>query len=141
MKIICPRSSFLTGDNNEVLVKISKSSPGPDYDMELTMASLNIEQFLRKFDIDPEEMTESELSEVKQALGLATLTMQNPTVKGVFEVGGGFEIIAQGNVAAPQLLSDAASIYLVVQDFKAADGTSFAKPVAAILAFYNYGMF
>ena len=74
-------------------------------------------------------------------MGLATLIMQEPKVEGLFAPGGGFEIVATGTIAAPELPADANKFYLIVQDFKEGSSESanegYGKPIAAVFALYK----
>ena len=63
------------------------------------------------------------------------------SIPGVFSPAAGFEITVTGKVSSPKLLSDAANLYLVVQDFKKADADveqeTYDTPAVSIFADYD----
>ena len=71
-------------------------------------------------------------------MGLATLIMQDPKVTGLFSPGGGFEIVATGKIAAPELPADASKFFVIVQDFKGGNlNEGYGKPIGAVFALYK----
>ena len=109
--------------------------------MKFNTGTLNVDNFLATFGIDASQMISSDLRFANNRMGLATLILQKPIVRGLFSPGGGFEVIATGKIAAPELPADASQFYVIVQDFK--EGTSdsanggYGKPIGAIFAFYQ----
>ena len=120
---------------------MEKTSSGPDYDVTLSLRSFNIQDFLTNFEIIADDLIEAELTTAKNALGLNSVNIHSPTVKGVISLGNGFEMTATGIIAAPLLPSEAYKFYVIVQDFKEASSdtshTTFAKPIAAIFAVFK----
>ena len=129
------------GSDTQVELRVEKSMEDSDYVIKFNLGSLNVNNFLAKFGVDASQMISSDLSFANSRMGLETLIMQEPSVNGLFSPGGGFEIIATGNIAAPELPADASKFYVIVQDFK--EGTSdsanggYGKPIAAIFALYE----
>ena len=120
---------------------MEKTSSGPDYDVTLSLRSFHVQDFLTNFEIDVDELIEVELTNAKIALGLNSMQIHSPTVKGVISLGNGFEMTATGIIAAPLLPSEAYKFYVIVQDFKEATSdtshATFAKPIAAIFAVFK----
>ena len=86
-------------------------------------------------------MISSDLNFANSRMGIATMIIQKPDIGGLFSPGGGFEIVATGRIAAPELPADASKFYIIVQDFKEGMSESgsgeFAKPIAAVFALYQ----
>ena len=120
---------------------MEKSTEDSDYILKFIFGTLNVNNFLAKFGVDASQMISSDLSFANSRMGLETLIMQEPSVNGLFSPGGGFEIIATGKIAAPELPADTSKFYVIVQDFK--EGTSdsanggYGNPIAAIFALYE----
>ena len=129
------------GDKRKLEIHLDKTEPGSDYDMTIKPGGyLDIDPFLKKFSIDIKEMID--FPELEENLGLQTLRLSKPTIKGVFSVGSGFEVIAEGQIEGRDLWKDEVkNFFLIVQDFKDAFAEDaekkFAKPVAAIFARQN----
>ena len=129
------------GSNSRVQLEVEKLSKDSDYTLKFKIATLNVKKFLANFGIDASQMISSDLNFAANRMGLATLIMQKPIVSGLFSPGGGFEIIATGRIAAPELPADASKFYVIVQDFKegmldSANG-GYGKPIGAIFALYQ----
>ena len=120
---------------------LEKEIDGIDYLLDFSLSILQVSDLLEKFGISPSDMIDADLSFANGRMGLANLIMQEAEVGGLFSPGGGFEIIATGRIAAPELPADASKFYLIVQDFKnGPSGTasqSYSKAVAAIFALYE----
>ena len=129
------------GSNTRIELKVEKSTEGPDYILKFNLGTLNVNNFLAKFEVDASQMIRSDLNFASSRMGLATLIMQEPQVDGLFSPGGGFEITATGKIAAPELPADAAKFYIIVQSFKegASDSVNggYGKPIAAVFALYE----
>ena len=131
----------MLGSDTRIELKVKKSKEDSDYILKFILGTLNVNNFLAKFGVDASQMISSNLSFASSRMGLETLIMQEPKVDGLFSPGGGFEIIATGKIAAPELPADASKFYVIVQDFK--EGTSdsanggYGKPIAAIFALYE----
>ena len=129
------------GIDTRIQLEVEKLSKDSDYTLKFRTSTLNVNNFLAKFGIDASQMISSDLNFANSRMGLATLIMHKPKIGGLFSPGGGFEIIATGEIAAPELPADASQFYLLVQDFK--EGTSdsanggFGKPIGAIFALYQ----
>ena len=129
------------GSNTRVQLEVEKLSKDSDYTLKFKIATLNVNNFLANFGIDASQMISSDLNFPTNRMGLATLVMQEAIVGGLFSPDGGFEIIAQGRIAAPELPADASNFYVIVQDFK--EGMSdfangvYGKPIGAIFALYQ----
>ena len=139
--IFHPTFHPILGSDARVQLEVVKSFDGSDYTLKFKTGTLNVNNFLAKFGIDASQMISSDLQFANNRMGLATLIMQKPIVGGLFSPGGGFEIIATGAIAAPELPADASKFYVIVQDFK--EGTSnsandgYGKPIGAIFALYQ----
>ena len=126
------------GDQRKLEIQLDKTEPGSDYDMTIKPAGyLDIEPFLKKFSIDVNDMID--FPDLETNLGLTTLRLSKPNIKGVFSVGKGFEVIAEGQIEGKDLWKDEVkNFFLIVQDFKDSfaeeSEKKFAKPVAAIFA-------
>ena len=129
------------GINTRVQLEVEKLSKDSDYTLKFKIATLNINNFLANFGIDASQMISSDLQFASNRMGLATLIMQKAIVRGIFSPGGGFEIIATGRIAAPELPADASNFYVIVQDFKEGMSDSanggYGKPIGAIFALYQ----
>ena len=129
------------GSDTRVQLEVEKLPKDSDYILKFKTGTLIVNNFLAKFGIDASQMISSDLAFANSRMGLATLIMQKPVVGGLFSPGGGFEIIATGKIAAPELPADAAKFYVIVQDFKEGASNSanggFGKPIGAIFALYQ----
>ena len=129
------------GSDTRVGLVAQKSKEGPDYTLQFKFGTLDVNNFLAKFGIDASEMISSDLSFASSRMGLATLIMQDPEVTGLFSPDGGFEIVATGKIAAPELPADASKFFVIVQDFKEGNSDSanegYGKPIAAVFALYE----
>jgi len=129
------------GSDAQVQLKVEKSFEGSDYTLTFKTGTLNVNNFLAKFEIDASQMISSDLNFANSRMGIATLIIQEPEIGGLFSPGGGFEIVATGRIAAPELPADASKFYIIVQDFKEGMSESgseeFAKPIAAVFALYQ----
>ena len=120
---------------------MEKSFEDSDYTLKFTTGTLNVNNFLAKFEIDASQLISSDLNFANSRMGIATMIIQEPDIGGLFSPGGGFEIVATGRIAAPELPADASKFYIIVQDFK--EGTAdpgneeFAKPIAVVFALYK----
>ena len=133
--------SIFLGSDTRVPLILEKSTEGADYTLKFTLGTLNVNTFLAKFGIDASQMISSDLSFANSKMGLASLIIQKPKVTGLFSPGGGFEIVATGKIAAPELPADASKFFVIVQDFKEGNSDSgtanYGRPVGAIFALYE----
>eukprot|EP00794_Sanderia_malayensis_P008625 gene8625-9555_t len=131
------------GGNTAVPMKFRKKTGREDYSMKLEMASLNVNNFFEKFGIDTATMISEHLEQERNMLGLTSLHMQDPRIKGIYSAGDGFELTATGTIRTPDLPSDASKFYVFVQDFKKStveEGqteTGFGKPIGGVFALYK----
>ena len=120
---------------------VEKAAGGSDYTLELKIGTVNVNNFLAHFRVESSELINPELSFANSRMGLATLIMLDAVVTGIFSPRGGFEIVATGEIAAPELAADASKFNLIIQSFKeeSSDSTdqSYGKPIAAIFALYS----
>ncbi len=124
-------------------IKFRKKPGREDYAIKMEMASLNVNNFLDKFGIDTATMINDDMQFERNMLGLTSLHIQNPEIKGIFSAGDGYELTATGTIGAPELPSDAAKFYVLVQDFKKSateEGEvepGFKKPIGGVFALYK----
>ena len=132
---------IIPGNDRSIELVVKKDIDASDYTLKFKLTALNINNFLANFRIETTDMISSDLSFSISQLGLATLVMQEPDVSGLFSPGGGFEIVASGQINAPELPADASKFYLIIQDFKSGSSDSpsqgYGKPIAAIFAQYK----
>ena len=120
---------------------VKKAADGSDYTLEFKTGTLNVNNFLTHFRVEASELINPELSFASSRMGLATLIMLDAVVTGLFSPRGGFEIVATGEIAAPELPADASKFNLIIQSFKEESSDSadqsYGKPIAAIFALYS----
>eukprot|EP00794_Sanderia_malayensis_P008627 gene8627-9557_t len=128
------------GDNVAVPMQFRKKPGEESYVIKWDMASLDVNKFFEKFGIDTATMISEDLEQERNMLGLTSLHIQKPEIKGIYSAGDGFELTATGTIRAPDLPSDASKFYVFVQDFKKSvveEGQterSFGKPIGGVFA-------
>ena len=145
---------FLANDH-AVKIVLDKTIGSDDFDITYRLASVNVRDFLFQFGIDAEELKPisdtkpiipvfpASMNTEKERLGIPGLTFTGSTIKGVLAPGKGFELTVKGSVAAPELLSDAKNLFIVIQDFKKPDADvaeseeTYDTPAAALFASYE----
>eukprot|EP00794_Sanderia_malayensis_P021371 gene21371-23454_t len=131
------------GDNVAVPMQFRKKPGEENYVIKWDMASLDVNKFFEKFGIDTATMISEDLEQERNMLGLTSLNIQKPEIKGIYSAGDGFEVTATGTIRAPDLPSDASKFYIFVQEFKKSvveEGQterSFGKPIGGVFALYK----
>ncbi len=133
----------LLGGNTAVPIKLRKKTDREDYVITMDMATLSLNNFLAKFGIESDKLISETLSFERNRLSFPSININSPEIKGIFSAGEGFELTATGNIATPELPSDADKFYAIVQDFKKSakeegqTDAGFNKPIGGIFALYK----